>query len=243
MSEPILAIEDVHTYYGESYILQGVDLEVPEGAVVALLGRNGMGKTTLINTAAGLVPARRGTVRLRGDDITHAEPHAIARRGVALVPQGRRIFPSLSVAENLELAASRLAGVSEQNGNGERWTVDRVYERFPGLANRRNNWGNALSGGEQQMLAIGRALLRNPELLLMDEPSEGLAPTIIEQIRQIVLEIKDSGLSTLLVEQRLDFALDVADQVYVMSSGKVVWQGTPNELRADQTVMDVHLGV
>ena len=242
MNEPILALDDVHAYYGDSHILQGVDLEVPTGTVVALLGRNGMGKTTLIHTIAGFVQARRGRIVYRGEDITALPSHVISRRGVALVPQGRRIFPSLTVAENLELAASRLSGASDAS-NGEPWTVERVYDRFPSLAERRNNWGQSLSGGEQQMLAIGRALLRNPALLLMDEPSEGLAPTIIEQIKEIVLDIKAAGLSTLLVEQRLDFALALADRIYVVSSGLVVWHGPPAELEAETQVLHVHLGV
>jgi branched-chain amino acid transport system ATP-binding protein len=240
MSTPTLQVDDLHTYYGDSYVLQGVDLEVPAGGVSCLLGRNGMGKTTLMHTVAGLIQPRRGTIRHEGEDVTGRRPHELSRGGFALVPQGRRIFGSLNVEENLMLCTSRLSGHRPTDGG---WDLQRVYERFPNLANRRRNSGNALSGGEQQMLAIGRGLLRNPRLLLMDEPSEGLAPSVIEDIKHIVLDIKASGLSTLLVEQRLDFALEVADTIYVLSSGLVVWHGTPAELQAEQEVMDVHLGV
>ena len=242
MNPITLSINDVHTYYGESYVLQGVDLEVATSSVVCLLGRNGMGKTTLINSVAGLVSPRSGVVRFLGEDVTGSPPHVLARRGMALVPQGRRIFPSLSVEENLALSTSRLSGPSRVGQDGG-WSIGKIYERFPNLAERRRNSGKALSGGEQQMLAIGRALLRNPDLLLMDEPSEGLAPTVIEDIKDIVGEIKASGLSTLLVEQRLEFALEVADVIYVMSSGRIVWKGTPGELQRSEEVMDVHLGV
>lgn len=240
----LLAVEDVHTYYGESYVLQGVSLAVPAGKVVALLGRNGMGKTTLIRSISGLTPPRRGTVSFRGRPINHLPPHQIARLGIGLVPQGRRIFGSLSVLENLILPTSSLAG--HRNGasrGGKRWTMERVFEQFPQLYARRHNRGGSLSGGEQSMLAIARALLSNPELLLMDEPSEGLAPVIVDEIQRIMEGLRQDGLSILLVEQRFDLAMAVADMVYVMANGRIVFTGTPSELEAADEVRTQHLGI
>ncbi len=227
-----LVVQDVHTYYGDSYVLQGVSLRVAVGQLVAVLGRNGVGKTTLIRSVVGFNPARRGRIWFRGQEITQRPSHAIARMGVGLVPQGRRIFPSLSVEENLLVAA-----------RGDGWTLQRVYELFPRLRERAHHRGNKLSGGEQQMLAIGRALMTNPSLLLMDEPSEGLAPKLVLDLAHALLQLKERGLSLLMVEQNLPLALRLADYVYVMSKGTVVFEGSPEELRRAEEVRYRYLGV
>ena len=227
-----LVVEDVHTYYGDSYVLQGVSLRVAPGQLVAVLGRNGVGKTTLIRSVVGFTPPRRGRIWFRGQDITHRPSHAIARMGVGLVPQGRRIFPSLSVEENLVVAA-----------RGEGWTLERVYELFPRLRERAHHRGGKLSGGEQQMLAIGRALMTNPSLLLLDEPSEGLAPKLVLDLAHVLLQLKERGLSVLMVEQNLPLALRLADYVYVMSKGTVVFEGSPEALRRAEEVRLRYLGV
>jgi branched-chain amino acid transport system ATP-binding protein len=232
----LLQLVDVHTYYGESYVLQGISLEVKEGSVVALLGRNGMGKTTTIRSIIGFTPPRSGVVRFKGKDITGLQSYQIVQMGMGLVPQGRHIFPSLSVEENLTMAATT-------RGKAEAWTLDTVYSRFPILKERANISGSRLSGGEQQMLAIGRALMTNPDLLLMDEPSEGLAPTIVRQIGQIIGQLKKSGFSILLVEQNFAVALAVADHVYIISKGVIVHESTPKELRDDEEVKVKYLGV
>jgi branched-chain amino acid transport system ATP-binding protein len=229
----VLELTDVHTYYDESHVLQGVSLAVAPSQVVTVLGRNGMGKTTLVRSIIGFTPARRGTVTFKGEDITHAPPFRTVDRGVALVPQGRRVFPSLTVLENLEVA---------RRGAG-RWTLERVLELFPRLRERGRNRANKLSGGEQQMLAIGRALMSNPELLLMDEPTEGLAPTLVREVGRIIAELKRDGLSILLVEQNLPLALSVADRVHVLSRGQIVHSCGPAELMANEEVKSRYLGV
>jgi len=229
----VLEIEDIHTYYGDSYVLQGVSLTVGGGEVLAILGRNGMGKTTLVRSIVGFTPPRRGRVRFKGVDVTRWPPFRIVQHGMALVPQGRRVFPSLAVHENLEVA---------RRGQG-RWTTERVYEIFPRLAERAYHRCNKLSGGEQQMLAIGRALMSNPELLLMDEPTEGLAPLLVREVGRVIGELKKAGLSILLVEQNLPLALSVADRVHVLSRGQIVHSGTPAELMANEDVKSRYLGV
>ena len=229
----MLELADIHTYYGESHVLQGVSLGVPAGRVVAILGRNGAGKTTLVRTTIGFTPARRGVVRFKGDDITRWPSYRSVERGMALVPQGRRVFPSLTVVENLEVA--RRAGGS--------WTLARVLELFPRLRERGPNRANKLSGGEQQMLAIGRALMTNPDLLLMDEPTEGLAPLIVREVGRVIADLKREGLSILLVEQNLPLALSVADTVHVLSRGQIVHSGTPEGLMANEDVKSRYLGV
>lgn len=204
-----------------------------------LLGRNGAGKTTTIHTIAGLVPPRRGSIRFMGREIAGERPHRIARMGIGLVPQGRRVFPSLTVEENLTVA-----GRSGPSGDGGRpWDLQRVYELFPALRERASNLGNQLSGGEQQMLAIGRALMTNPRLLLMDEPSEGLAPVVIERVGEAIRRLKEAGLSILLVEQHVSLACSVADEVLVMNKGRIVWQGSPESLLSDRPVQQRYLGV
>jgi branched-chain amino acid transport system ATP-binding protein len=232
----VLELTDVHTYYGESHILHGVSLKVGEGSIVALLGRNGMGKTTTIHSIIGFTPPRQGTVHFKGENITGIPSHRIVKMGIGLVPQGRRIFSSLSVRENLTLAAR---GGSKGNG----WSLERVYSLFPILKERANNRGNLLSGGEQQMLCIGRALMTNPDFLLMDEPSEGLAPLIVQQIGQTIDQLRKSGLSILLVEQNLSMALGVSDYVYVLSKGTIVYESTPQELRANEEAQTKYLAI
>ena len=240
--DALLVIDDVHTYYGDSYVLQGVTLAVPAGRIVALLGRNGMGKTTLIRSIAGLTPPRRGSVAYRGRTISGLPPYTIARLGVTLVPQGRRTFPSLSVRENLLLPTSRLAR-GWRSGNGARWTLETVLDEFPRLRERAHQLARHLSGGEQQMLAIGRALITNPDLILMDEPSEGLAPLIVAQIGDIMRRLRDHGHAILLVEQNLNLALAVADEVHVLSAGRIVYRGTAGELGGDHEVLTRYLGI
>jgi branched-chain amino acid transport system ATP-binding protein len=246
MSEPLLSVRGIHTYYGDSYVLQGVSLDVSAGTIVAILGRNGMGKTTLIRSVAGLTPPRRGDVVFKGRSLRGRPPYAIAQAGIAIVPQGRRIFRSLSVRENLALPTSRLAragDASRDNGGRRVWDLDRVLAEFPQLAERIEHPGGALSGGEQQMLAVGRALMANPDLILMDEPSEGLAPRLVQQIASIMKRVRDHGHAVLLVEQNFALAMEVADHVHVLSSGRVVFGGTPRELAAATAVLDEHLGV
>ena len=231
---PLLALHDVHSYYGESHILQGVSLRVGAGEVVALLGRNGAGKTTTIRTIVGFTAARAGHVVFQGADVTRLASHRIARLGVGLVPQGRRIFPDLTVTENLRLAERPRPGG---------WTLARLYESFPRLRERARNHGDQLSGGEQQMVAIGRALMTNPTLLLMDEPSEGLSPLLVREIGQIIGALKRERLSILLVEQNLPFALGLADRAYVMNKGQIVFDGDPEALARNEEVKHQYLGV
>jgi branched-chain amino acid transport system ATP-binding protein len=232
----MIEVSDLHTYRGINYVLQGVDLRIDDGACTVLLGRNGMGKTTLVHTIMGMIRPRSGRITLGDEDLVGQQPFQIARRGIALIPQGRRIFPSLTVEENLALAARPKAGDGA-------WTIERVYDLFGNLAERRRHRGGQLSGGEQQMLAVGRALVANPSLLLMDEPSEGLAPVIIERIGEILAGLRRDGLSIFLVEQNYGLAISLADTVYILSNGRVVWQGTPAELESSASVRETHLGV
>ena len=230
----MLALSDIHTYYGESHVLQGITLSVSPGEVVTILGRNGMGKTTLMRSIIGFTPPRRGRVRFKGDDITRWPPYRMVERGMALVPQGRRVFASLTVRENLEVA---------RHGQRGRWTLPRVLELFPRLGDRVQNRGNKLSGGEQQMLAIGRALMTDPDLLLMDEPTEGLAPLLVRDVGRVIAELKREGLSILLIEQNLPLALSVADGVHILSRGQIVHSSRPAELMANEEVKSRFLGV
>jgi branched-chain amino acid transport system ATP-binding protein len=234
MTEAALSVHGLNVYYGESHVLQGVDLDVASGEAVSLIGRNGAGKTTTVASIAGFLRPRGGSVRVHGADLTGAAPHRVARAGVALVPQGRRIFGDLSVGENLAIAARPVA-------NG--WDESRVFELFPILARRRALRGDQLSGGEQQMLAIARALMRNPTVLLLDEPSEGLAPKLVEQVGQILTAVRASGLAILLVEQNLGLATLVGQRVFVMNKGTIVFAGTPADLVANRDVESRYLGV
>jgi branched-chain amino acid transport system ATP-binding protein len=232
----VLEIHDIHTWYGDSYILQGVSLEVKDGAIVALLGRNGMGKTTTIRSIMGLTPPRKGTISYNGQSIVGLSPHRIARLGIGLVPQGRMIFSSLSVTENLKMAAR----VGDKQ---DPWTLEKVFSVFPKLEERRKNKGNLLSGGEQQMLTIARALMTNPDLVLFDEPSEGLAPVVVEEVFRVIEELRAAGQSILLVEQDFGMAMSVADYAYIMSKGTIVYESAPDELINNESVKSAYLGV
>jgi len=233
----MLEVRDIHTYIGESYILQGVSMEIPKGKVVALLGRNGVGKTTLIYSVIGFRPIRAGSILLEGKEISNLPAHRIVRLGISLVPQGRRIFSSLSVNENLEVPY-KCPPRSERDFNTEK-----VFRIFPILKERKEQRGGKLSGGEQQMLATGRGLISRPKLLLMDEPSEGLAPLLVRELGKIVKGFKDEGLTILLVEQKLSFVLELADYVYIMSKGKIVYHSTPEDLWKNEEVKARHLGI
>jgi len=231
----VLKIIDIHTYYGESHVLQGVSLDLDDGSIVGILGRNGMGKTTLIRSVIGFTPPKRGQILIDGVDITNISAHKRAQMKLGLVPQGRRIFPSLSVLENLRVGIRR-------NTPGP-WNEERIFTLFPKLKERLANKGNQLSGGEQQMLAIARALMTNPSILLMDEPTEGLAPIIIEDIGNIILQLKGEGLSILLIEQNVPFALKVTDYIHIMSKGMLVHSSPPGELWAREDIKTQHLGL
>lgn len=231
----ILEVEDIHTYYGDSYVLQGLSLVLEEGRILGVLGRNGVGKTTLVNSVVGFNPPRRGRILFKGQDITHTPSFATVRLGMGLVPQGRRVFPTLSVEENLKVA---------QGGNNrQRWTLNGIYELFPRLLERRRQRAKTLSGGEQQMLAIGRGLMTNPDCLIMDEPSEGLAPLIIRDVWDVISKLKREGLSILLVEQNVALALKLVDYVHVISKGRVVHSSTPQDLWANEEIKSRHLGL
>ena len=232
----MLQVEDVHTYYGDSYVLQGVSLRVGRGQVVGLLGRNGMGKTTLIRSIVGFTPPRRGRVLFRDRDVTGWPSNRVVASGLGLVPQGRRVFPSLTVHENLGVAA-------RPRSNGGRWTVERVMELFPRLRERAHSRAGTLSGGEQQMLAIARALMTNPDLLLMDEPTEGLAPLLVREVGRVIESLKAGGLSILLVEQNLPLALRLCDHVHVLSRGRIVHSGAPGELWGNEEITARYLGI
>ena len=231
----LLKVDNIHTYYGKSYILQGVSLEVEQGGLVALLGRNGVGKSTLIRSICGLTPPRQGMILVKGQNIVGQSSYRISGLGIRLVPQGRRIFPSLTVEENLRVAL--------QSRGITGWTIERVLETFPRLAERMQVRAGKLSGGEQQMLATGRALVGNPEILLMDEPSEGLAPLVVAELGRVIVRLKQDGLSVLLVEQNLTFALELAEHVYVMSKGRIVYDASPLELSNNTEVKARYLGV
>jgi len=229
----MLEIQDLHTYYGDSYVLQGVSLSVARSQVIGILGRNGMGKTTLIRSIIGFTPPRRGRVIFKETDITGSTADRAVGLGMGLVPQGRRVFPSLTVAENLEVAA---------RGRGT-WTVGTVMDLFPRLRDRAQNRAGKLSGGEQQMLAIARALMTGPELLLMDEPTEGLAPLLVREVGRVIADLKARGLSILLVEQNMPLALRLADHIHIMSRGQIVHSCTPAALAADAETKRRHLGL
>jgi branched-chain amino acid transport system ATP-binding protein len=231
----ILSVEDIHTYYGDAYVLQGLSLTLEQGQILGLLGRNGVGKTTLVKSIVGFNPPRRGRILFKGSDITHVTSFETVRRGMGLVPQGRRVFPTLTVEENLRVAERSV----ERHG----WSVDRVYALFPRLEERRRQRAKTLSGGEQQMLAIGRALMTNPDCLIMDEPSEGLAPIVIQGVWEAVGKLKAQGLSILLVEQNASLALKLVDHVHVMSKGRVVYSASPQELWANEQVKSAYLGI
>ena len=231
----MLRIEKINTYYWSSHILWDLSLDVPQGSIVAMLGRNGMGKTTIMRSIVGLTPPRSGEVYFKGEQINGLEPHRIARKGISYVPQGRMVFPSLSVKENLTVAA-------RGQGGKDAWNLERVYDFFPILKEREGFFANLLSGGEQQMLAIARALMTNPELLIMDEPSEGLAPQVIKKIGEVIMDLKGK-LTVFIAEQNFNMALSVADHVYIVSRGEIVHECAPDELRYDEETKQKWLGV
>jgi len=228
----MLELLDIHTYYGESHILHGVSLRVTKAAVVSLLGRNGMGKTTTVRTIIGFTPPRSGIVRFKGKDVQGLPAHKISRMGLGLVPQGRRLSPSLSVEENLLIGA-----------RGQGWSFERVYSLFPILRTRAKHKGNFLSGGEQQMACIARALLTNPDFLLMDEPSEGLAPLLVREVGRIISQLKGEGLSILLIEQNVPLALRVSNYAYILYHGQIVHHCSAQELAGNQQVQSEYIGV
>ena len=229
----MIELDKINTYYGLGHILHDLSLSVGESEVVALLGRNGAGKTTTMRSIAGLTPPRSGAIRYKGRDIAGLEAHRVSRLGIALVPETRDIFSFLSAKENLSIAQRKTS----------RWQIDNVLERFPRLKERLNNKGRELSGGEQQMLAIARALLTGPDLLLLDEPSQGLAPMVVNAVMDTIRDLKKERVSMLLVEQNAEMALQLADRVYVIDHGTVVFEGTPAALRADRQVTTTYLGV
>ena len=229
----MIELDRVNTYYGLGHILHDLSLRVGEGEVVALLGRNGAGKTTTLRSISGLTPPREGEIRYQNRNIAGLKPDEISRLGIALVPETRDIFSYLTAGENLSIARRK----------SSRWQIDNVLERFPSLKARLGNKGRELSGGEQQMLAIARALLTGPELLLLDEPSQGLAPLVVDAVMSTILELKKERVSMLLVEQNAEMALQLADRVYVIDHGTVVFEGTPERLRADRQVTTTYLGV
>ncbi len=237
MSPPIIAATDLNTFYDQSHILRGVTLNLGAGETLGLMGRNGMGKTTLVRTIMGLVRPRSGTVRIAGEDVTRDAPYRIAQRGIAYVPEGRGIFASLSVRENLEIAAR--PGVDGLRA----WTLDRVLELFPRLAQRYSNRGNQLSGGEQQMLAISRALVTNPQVLILDEATEGLAPLVRDEIWRTIRLVRDSAIATLVIDKTVSEVAAVADRVAILVKGEIAFEGKPDVLMQDPDLLHRHLGV
>jgi branched-chain amino acid transport system ATP-binding protein len=229
----ILKLDEIHTYYGLVHMLQGVSLEIAEGEVVAILGRNGAGKTTALKSIMGLAPARQGKILFEDQDITGLPPHLIARQGIAYVPASRGIFMTLTSMENLNIVRTR----------GARWDTEDVFRRFPKLAPLKRRRGRSLSGGEQQMLAIGRALVTGPSLIHLDGPSQGLAPMVVELVVEMLRELKSEGVSMLLVEQNLQMALDLAERVYILDQGEVVFDGSAQELRNNDQLTASYLGV
>jgi branched-chain amino acid transport system ATP-binding protein len=231
-------MEDVNTRYGESHVLRNLSLTLRAGTLLALLGRNGVGKTTCISTIIGFVPPWDGRIELFGAPIAGLSPEKIVAQGIGIVPQGRRVFPTLTVRENLVVAAKKPGWNAR-----EMWTVDRVFTTFPRLRDRRDHLAGFLSGGEQQMVAIGRALMTNPRVLLLDETSEGLAPQIVEELRAFISRLKEEGLAIVLVEQNTTFALAVADDAMILSTAGVSFRGSADELRTNQAFLDQQLGV
>jgi branched-chain amino acid transport system ATP-binding protein len=233
-----LAISDIDTYYGDSHVLHGVSFSLQPGRLLGLLGRNGAGKTTCMATIMGFLKPRGGSISLYGEPVAGLAPDVIARKGICLVPQGRRMFRTLTVRENLMVAAQ-----SHKKDNGAGWSIDRVFQTFPRLAERHAQVAGSLSGGEQQMLAIGRALMGNPRVLLMDEPSEGLAPQLVAEVGRTIAQLKAEGQSIVLVEQNIKLTLDLADDVVIINTGRVVFRGPASGIKLDDAIVSQHLGV
>jgi branched-chain amino acid transport system ATP-binding protein len=234
---PIIEARELHTYYGASHILHGVSLTIAPGETLSLMGRNGMGKTTLLRSLLGLTPPRRGTVKINGRDMTGQEPQKIVRQGIAFVPEDRGIFPNLTVRENLVMASRKGPGGRDE------WDLERVLDTFPRLGQRLTHMGNHLSGGEQQMLTVGRALMTNPDLILLDEATEGLAPLIRKDIWSVVGKIKQSGIAAVIVDKDIKALLAVADRNIILNKGRIVYEGTSAELAANPEIHQTHLGV
>ena len=234
----MLEVRDLHAYYGDSHVLHGIDLTVGEGEVVAMVGRNGMGKTTTIHSILGVVAARKGKIAINGRPLETLKPHQIARAGLALVPEGRQLFSTLTVHENLEMGA-----FARGDRDGFAARVDRMFAMFPRLKERHAQIAGSLSGGEQQMLAIGRALMGNPRVLLMDEPSEGLAPQIVAEVRRTIEQLKAEGLSIVLVEQNIKLTLDLADDIVIINTGRLAFAGAASEIKIDSPIVAQQLGV
>ncbi len=237
MAIDALEVDGIDTYYGDSHVLHGVGFTLRQGRLLGLLGRNGAGKTTSMSTIMGFLKPRRGAIRLFGEPVARLAPETIARRGICLVPQGRRIFRSLSVRENLVVAQQRM------KHDGAAWSLDRVFGLFPRLHERHGQMAGLLSGGEQQMLAIGRALMGNPRVLLMDEPSEGLAPQIVHEVGRTIAQLKAEGLSIILVEQNTKLTFDLADDIVIINTGRVVVEDVVDQVRNNDAVISQHLGV
>ena len=231
----ILEVQDIHTYYGDAYVLQGLSLKLEQGQILGLLGRNGVGKTTLVNSIVGFNPPRRGRVVFKGEEITHKASFETVRGGMGLVPQGRRVFPTLGVEENLLVA--------QRHPERHKWNVDRVFKLFPRLHERRNQRAKTLSGGEQQMLAIGRALMTRPRLLMLDEPSQGIMPKLVDEIFAAVKRIRDAGMTVLIVEQRMAECLEIADRAYILQTGRVLMLGAASEIKTNPDVRKAYLGL
>jgi branched-chain amino acid transport system ATP-binding protein len=232
-----LELKDVHTYYGKSHILRGVSLEIEKGEIVTLLGRNGVGKSTTLKSIIGLAPAKRGSICFGGEEISGLPPFKICRKGLGYVPEERRIFSQLTVRQNL------LVGLGNHRESGQYWDIKRVYECFPRLQERDGQKGGTLSGGEQQMLTIGRTLMGNPNVLLVDEPTEGLSPILVEMVVEMLGKVRESGVSILLVSQAMDIAISLAQQVYVMSKGEIVFKGSKDEFYKDDSIRKKYLEV
>ena len=238
MATEALAISDIDTYYGDSHVLHGVSFSLQPGRLLGLLGRNGAGKTTCMATIMGFLKPRGGSISLYGEPVAGLAPDVIARKGICLVPQGRRMFRTLTVRENLMVAAQ-----PQKKDNGAGWSIERVFQTFPRLAERHAQVAGSLSGGEQQMLAIGRALMGNPRVLLMDEPSEGLAPQLVHEVGRTIAQLKAEGQSIVLVEQNIKLTLNLADDVVIINTGRVVFRGPASGIRLDDAIVSQHLGV
>ena len=233
----LLQVADIHTYYGKSHVLHGVSMEIEEGEIVALLGRNGVGKSTTLKSIIGMAPPQAGSIRLKGREITGLKPHTVCYQGVGYVPEERRIFPELTVRQNLAI------GMKPRQKVDDPWTLERIYTYFPRLKERDRQKGKHLSGGEQQMLTMARTLIGNPEILLLDEPTEGLSPALVEMVMQMCRDINGKGCSILLVEHSIDVALSMARRAYIMSKGQVVFQGSRDEIQGNEEVRKKYLEV